>query len=106
LADAQGVRRVSNPGVLAINGCAIEAFPPIIKAAMERKWEFIGHGFTQPQHAEGGRTKRRHSHDHGGDQEGHGQAAARWLGPGLTETWERRTCSKKRLRLRRRLGAR
>ena len=30
-----------------INGYAIEAFPPIVKAALERKWEFIGHGFTQ-----------------------------------------------------------
>src|SRR5918994_1832895 len=35
------------PGVLAINGCAIAAFPQIVKAAVERKWEFIGHGFTQ-----------------------------------------------------------
>src|SRR5215510_1408406 len=35
------------PAVLAINGCAIEAFPPIVRAAVERKWEFIGHGFTQ-----------------------------------------------------------
>src|SRR5229473_7761741 len=26
------------PSVLAINGCAIEAFPPIVKAALERKW--------------------------------------------------------------------
>ena len=26
---------------------AIEAFPPIVRAAVERKWEFIGHGFTQ-----------------------------------------------------------
>ena len=37
----------SIPGTLAINGCAIEAFPPIVRAAVERKWEFIGHGFTQ-----------------------------------------------------------
>jgi hypothetical protein len=47
LAHAQGVRRVQDPGVLAINGSAIAAYPPIVAAAMERKWEFIGHGFTQ-----------------------------------------------------------
>src|SRR5437667_3612913 len=35
------------PGVLAINGSAIGAYPAIVRAAAERHWEFIGHGFTQ-----------------------------------------------------------
>src|SRR5689334_10775922 len=35
------------PAALAINGCAIEAYPDIVEAAIERKWEFMGHGFTQ-----------------------------------------------------------
>jgi len=35
------------PGVLAINGSALTAYPPIVKAALERNWEFMGHGFTQ-----------------------------------------------------------
>ena len=35
------------PAVLAINGCAIAAYRPIVRAAIERHWEFIGHGFTQ-----------------------------------------------------------
>src|SRR3974390_1685275 len=35
------------PGVLAINGSALAAYPPIVQAAIDRKWEFIGHGFTQ-----------------------------------------------------------
>src|ERR1700726_2680459 len=35
------------PAVLAINGSAIAAYGPIVRAAVERKWEFIGHGFTQ-----------------------------------------------------------
>src|SRR5258708_3595171 len=33
------------PGVMAINGCAIEAYPTIVMAALDRQWEFIGHGF-------------------------------------------------------------
>src|SRR6202167_1658090 len=37
----------SIPAVLAINGSAIAAYPPIVRAAIERKWEFIGHGYTQ-----------------------------------------------------------
>src|ERR1700674_2299460 len=32
---------------LAINGTAIKAYEPISRAAIERKWEFIGHGLTQ-----------------------------------------------------------
>ena len=33
--------------MLAINGSAIAAYEPIARAARERNWEFIGHGFTQ-----------------------------------------------------------
>ena len=33
--------------MLAINGSAIKAYEPIAKAALDRRWEFIGHGFTQ-----------------------------------------------------------
>ena len=35
------------PGVLCINGSALAAYPPIVAAAIARKWEFVGHGFTQ-----------------------------------------------------------
>src|SRR5271166_4164146 len=35
------------PGVLAINGSALAAYPQIVRAAVERNWEFMGHGFTQ-----------------------------------------------------------
>src|ERR1700742_1902457 len=35
------------PGVLAINGSAIAAYEPVARAARERGWEFIGHGFGQ-----------------------------------------------------------
>ena len=33
--------------VLAINGSAIDRYPPIARAALDRGWEFIGHGFSQ-----------------------------------------------------------
>ena len=33
--------------VLAVNGSAIARYEPIARAALERGWEFIGHGFTQ-----------------------------------------------------------
>ena len=39
--------RLHVPAVLAINGSAIQAYEPIARAALERQWEFIGHGFSQ-----------------------------------------------------------
>src|SRR5881394_7069 len=33
--------------VLALNGTAVRAYAPIARAARERKWEFMGHGYTQ-----------------------------------------------------------
>ena len=38
---------LSIPAVLAINGSALAAYPAIVRAALDREWEFIGHGFTQ-----------------------------------------------------------
>ena len=35
------------PVVLAINGSAIQVYEPVAHAALERGWEFIGHGFGQ-----------------------------------------------------------
>ncbi|HYZ30855.1 MAG TPA: polysaccharide deacetylase family protein [Crenalkalicoccus sp.] len=76
------------PGVLAINGSAIEAYRPIAEAALERGWEFIGHGFTQrnmqkvPNERE---DVRRTTEAIAGFT---GRRPRGWLGPGLTETWE------------------
>jgi allantoinase len=36
------------PGVMNINGAAVGAFPDIVKACVERKWEFVGHGSVHP----------------------------------------------------------
>lgn len=72
---------------LAINGSAIQAYEPISRAAHERKWEFIGHGYSQKnmqkvqdEQADIVRTTeaiRAYT----------GKAPRGWLGPGLTETW-------------------
>jgi peptidoglycan/xylan/chitin deacetylase (PgdA/CDA1 family) len=75
------------PGVLAINGCAIEAFPPIVKAALDRKWEFIGHGFTQRNMQ---KVPDEQADIHMTSQairNATGKPPRGWLGPGLTETW-------------------
>ena len=76
------------PAALAINGCAIDAFPPIVKAAVERKWEFMGHGFTQRsmQKVPDERADIRKTAD--AIAKACGRRPRGWLGPGLTETWE------------------
>jgi peptidoglycan/xylan/chitin deacetylase (PgdA/CDA1 family) len=76
------------PGVLAINGSAIAAYRPIVDAAIKRRWEFIGHGFTQRnmQKVPDERADIRKTAAVIADATG---ARPRgWLGPGLTETWE------------------
>jgi allantoinase len=76
------------PGVLAINGSALAAYPPIVEAAMVRNWEFMGHGFTQRnmQKVENERDDIRKTADV--IAKATGKRPRGWLGPGLTETWE------------------
>jgi allantoinase len=76
------------PAVLAINGSAIAAFPPIVRAAVERKWEFIGHGFSQRsmQKVPDERADIRKVREV--ITQVTGKPPRGWLGPGLTETWE------------------
>jgi peptidoglycan/xylan/chitin deacetylase (PgdA/CDA1 family) len=78
----------SIPAALAINGSAIAAYEPIARAARDRNWEFIGHGFTQKnmqkvenEAADIARTTQAIA-------DFTGQRPRGWLGPGLTETWE------------------
>jgi allantoinase len=75
------------PAVLAINGSAINAYEPIARAALERKWEFIGHGFTQKnmQKVEDESEDIRKTTD--AIKAFTGRPPRGWLGPGLTETW-------------------
>ena len=76
------------PGVMNINGVAVEAYPDIVKAAAERNWEFIGHGYTQRnmQKVENERADIRKCVEV--LQRATGKRPRGWLGPGLTETWE------------------
>ena len=76
------------PGVLAINGSALAAYPPIVEAAVARNWEFMGHGFTQKNM----QKVENEADDIARTTEAIAQFAGRrprgWLGPGLTETWQ------------------
>ena len=76
------------PAALAINGSAIAAYPAIVEAAIERKWEFMGHGFTQRnmQKAENEREDIRKTTE--ATLRATGKRPRGSLGPGLTETWE------------------
>ena len=80
--------RLSLPAGLAINGSAIQAYEPIARAAVDRRWEFIGHGFGQknmqkvPDEREDIRKTTDAIHAFTG------RAPRGWLGPGLTETWD------------------
>jgi peptidoglycan/xylan/chitin deacetylase (PgdA/CDA1 family) len=80
--------RFTLPAVLAINGSAIETYEPIARAALDRRWEFIGHGFTQKnmQKVPDERADIRKTTDI--IRTFTGQKPRGWLGPGLTETWD------------------
>jgi allantoinase len=76
------------PATLAINGSAIRSYEPIARAALDRSWEFMGHGFGQKnmQKVENERediVKTREA-----IRAFAGRPPRGWLGPGLTETWE------------------
>jgi peptidoglycan/xylan/chitin deacetylase (PgdA/CDA1 family) len=76
------------PSVIAINGSALAAYPAIVRAAVERKWEFIGHGYTQTnmQKIPNERADIRKVRET--ILKATGKAPRGWLGPGLTETWQ------------------
>ncbi len=72
---------------LAINGSAITAYEPIARAAMERQWEFIGHGFGQRNMQKVLDEAEDISKTTEAIQAYTGVRPRGWLGPGLTETW-------------------
>jgi allantoinase len=73
---------------LAINGTAVRAYEPISQAALERGWEFMGHGYTQRnmQKVENERDDIAKTTE--AIRAFTGKRPRGWLGPGLTETWE------------------
>jgi allantoinase len=73
---------------VAINGSAIAAYEPIARAARERGWEFIGHGFTQTNLQKVTNEREDIIKTAEAIQAYVGRRPRGWLGPGLTETWE------------------
>ena len=76
------------PAVLAINGSAIARYEPIVRAARERNWEFIGHGFSQKNMQKVADERDDIRQTGAAIREATGKNPRGWLGPGLTETWE------------------
>ena len=74
--------------VLAINGSAIGTYEPIARAARERSWEFIGHGFGQKNQQAVPDERANIAKTSAAIRDFTGRAPRGWLGPGLTETWE------------------
>ena len=79
---------LSIPAVLAVNGVALGSYEPIARAALERGWEFLAHGYTQRnmQSVEDERLDIRRTRE--AIAAFAGRRPRGWLGPGLTETWE------------------
>ncbi|HLU58197.1 MAG TPA: polysaccharide deacetylase family protein [Pseudonocardia sp.] len=76
------------PVALAVNGSAIEAYPQITAAAVQRGWEFIGHGYTQKNMQKVPDERRDIQLTRDAIAAATGRRPRGWLGPGLTETWE------------------
>jgi len=76
------------PGVLAINGSAIKSYEPISRAALERKWEFMGHGYSQKNMQKVPDEREDIAKTREAIRDFTGKPPRGWLGPGLTETWE------------------
>jgi allantoinase len=73
---------------LAINGSAINAYEPIARAARDRGWEFIGHGFSQKNMQKVANEREDIVKTTKVITDFVGRRPRGWLGPGLTETWE------------------
>ena len=64
------------------------AYEPISRVALERGWEFIGHGFTQKNMQKVENEREDIIKTREAIRAFTGRAPRGWLGPGLTETWE------------------
>jgi allantoinase len=74
--------------VLAVNGSAIARYEAIVRAARDRGWEFIGHGFTQKNMQKVADERDDIRKTAVAIRAFVGKKPRGWLGPGLTETWE------------------
>jgi allantoinase len=80
--------RLQIRAVLAINGGAIHAYEPIARAALERDWEFMGHGFGQKNMQKVADERADIAKTTDVIRAFTGRRPRGWLGPGLTETWD------------------
>ncbi|MGH8881484.1 MAG: polysaccharide deacetylase family protein, partial [Stackebrandtia sp.] len=71
-----------------INGSAIQAYEPIARAALERQWEFIGHGFSQKNMQKVADERLDIQKTSAAVEVFTGRRPRGGLGPGLTETWD------------------
>jgi len=73
---------------LALNGSVIERYPPVVKAARDAGWEFMGHGFIQRpmHHLEDQRKEIKKTVE--AIRAYTGKPPRGWESPGLTETFE------------------
>jgi allantoinase len=81
--DALGIR-----AALAINGSAIRTYEAISRAALERGWEFVGHGYSQKNMQKVEDERADIAKTSAAIRDFTGRAPRGWLGPGLTETWD------------------
>jgi allantoinase len=72
---------------LAINGTAVRAYEPVARAALERGWEFMGHGYTQRNMQKVENEREDIAKTAEAIRAFTGKRPRGWLGPGLTETW-------------------
>jgi peptidoglycan/xylan/chitin deacetylase (PgdA/CDA1 family) len=73
---------------LALNGSVIKTYPPVVKAALDAGWEFMGHGFVQrpTHHVVNQRAAIRDTI--AAIRKYTGKPPRGWESPGLTETFE------------------
>ena len=79
--------RLKIRAVLAINGTAVKSYEAISRAALERSWEFMGHGYTQRNMQAVENEAEDIRRTTAAIKDFTGKAPRGWLGPGLTETW-------------------
>lgn len=78
---------LSIKAVLAINGSAIKTYEPISQAALDRGWEFMGHGYTQRNMQKVENEQEDIAKTTDAIKAFTHKRPRGWLGPGLTETW-------------------
>jgi len=81
--DRAGIR-----AAVAINGGAVQAYEPIARTAIERGWEFMGHGFGQKNMQRVSDEREDIAKTTAAITAVTGRRPRGWLGPGLTETWD------------------